>query len=257
MSSLPVSGPTIENSPSPTLPPIQQHYKVVAYADDVKPSITSMQEFVLVDHACSLLERASGVKLHRDPAAGKVKFLALGRWRGVLTQEDLPHQYVQISEHLDFVGVELRATFIQTRKANGEQLQQRVKNTVGPWKAGKFMPITLRPHSANSFALSKVWFKCCSVNLRVQDINSINSKVKSWLYQDCLEKPGELVLYRESKDGGLGLLNVKIRALALLIRFFLETSFNPSFIHSQYHETLFRYHIQGETSLPDPGVTPY
>ena len=62
-----------------------------------------MQEFLLVDEACALLERASGVKLHRDPAAGKVKFLALGRWRGTLTQEDIPHQYIQLPEHLDLL----------------------------------------------------------------------------------------------------------------------------------------------------------
>ena len=132
MISLPVSGPVTDGSSQGTLPPLQQSYKVVAYADDVKPSITSMEEFYLVDAACSLLERASGVKLHRDPAAGKVKFLALGTWRDTMVQEDLPHQHIQLSDHLDFVGVELRSTFVQTRKINGEQLQTRVKNTVSP-----------------------------------------------------------------------------------------------------------------------------
>ena len=254
---LPVLGPTLQTDLSASLPPIEQVYKVVAYADDVKPSITTMQEFLLVDEACSLLERASGVKLHRDPAAGKVKFLALGRWRGSLTQEDIPHQYIQLSDHLDFVGVELRSTFIQTRKVNGEQLQSKIKNTIGPWKAGRFMPITLRPFSANTYAMSKVWFKCSSINLRAQDISTINSQVKSWLYQDCLEKPGELVLYRHSEDGGLGLLNVKVRALALLIRSFLETAINPSFRHSLYHEMLFRYHVLDESSLPNPGFPPF
>ena len=165
-------------------------------------------------NACALLEKASVVKLHRDLAAGKVKFLALGRWRGTLTQEDIPHQYIILSEHLDFVGLELRATFVQTRKSNGDQLQTRVKNTVGPWKAGRFMPLTLRSYTANNYALSKVWFKCSSMNLRTQDISSINSQVKSWMYQDCLEKPSELVLYRSSEHGYLGLFNVKIRALA-------------------------------------------
>ena len=188
---------------------------------------------------------------------GKVKFLPLGRWRGSLTQEDLPHQYVQLSDHLDFVGVELRATFQQTRKVNGEQLQERVKNTVGPWKAGRFMPLTLRPYSANTYALSKVWFKCSSVNLRNQDIDSITSQVKSWLYQDCLEKPSELVLYRHSLVGGLGLFHVKIRSLALLIRSFMETASNPNFRHNLLHEVLFRYHVLGEDSLPNPGFLPY
>ena len=84
--SLPMCGPVEEGSPQPALPPLQQRYKVVAYADDVKPSITSMEEFHLVDKACSILEKASGVKLHRDPSAGKVKFLALGGWHDTFVQ---------------------------------------------------------------------------------------------------------------------------------------------------------------------------
>ena len=71
------------------------------------------------------------------------------------------------------------------------------------------------------------------------------------------KKNTELVLYRKTEDGGLGLYNVKIRALALLIRTFLETSINPAFKHSLFHEILFRYHVLGEVSLPDPGLPPY
>jgi hypothetical protein len=89
------------------------------------------------------------------------------------------------------------------------------------------MPLTLRPYTANTYAISKVWFKCSSIH-----ISTINSKVKSWLYQDCLEKHRELALYRKPEDGGLGLFNVKIRALALLIRTFLEISTNPTFRQS-------------------------
>ena len=64
--------------------------------------------------------------------------------------------------------IELIATYQQTRKVNGDQLQSRFNNTVGPWKAGRFMPLTLRPFSANNYALSKVWFKCSSINLSNQ-----------------------------------------------------------------------------------------
>ena len=257
ITSLPVLGPAMEHENSNTMGHIKQVFKLVAYADDVKPAISCMAEFELVDKACTLLERASGVKIHRNPDSGKVKFLALGRWHGTLAQEDLPHQYVRLSDHLDFVGVELRSTFTQTRKVNGEILQARIKNTVGPWKAGRFMPLSQRAFSANCYALSKVWFKCSVVNLRVQDQNFITSQLKSWLYQDLLVKPSELVLYRDTKDGGLGLMHVSTRALALLIGTFLETSIHPAFRHSLFHEHLYRYHVMGEHSLPDPGYTPY
>ena len=100
-------------------------------------------------------------------------------------------------------------------------------NTVGPWEAGRCMPISIRSYSANTYALSKVWFKCSSINLRMQDINMINGQVKFWLYQDCPEKPSALILYRQSDQGGPGLLSVKVMALALLIRTFLEFLFTP------------------------------
>ena len=105
------------------------------------------------------------------------------------------------------------------------------------------MDLTCRPWSVNCYALYKVWFKCHTVvDLRITDINSITSKIKSWLYQEQLEKPEEMVIYRPIKAGGLGLQNVGCKAKASLIRTFLETAINPSFSHSLYHSLLFRAH---------------
>ena len=38
---------------------------------------------------------------------------------------------------------------------------------------------------------------------------------------------------------------------------FLESAVNPSFRHNLFHVILYRYHVQGETTLPNPGFTPY
>ena len=57
--------------------------------------------------------------------------------------------------------------------------------------------------------------------------------------------------------GGLGVLSPKFRALACLIRSFLETAANPKFRRNLYHDHLFRYHILNENDLPDPGFPPY
>ena len=216
-----------------------------------------MEEFLLVDRAAAMFEGASGCKLHRDPAVGKCKFLPLGRWKGTLQQEDIPCNYMLLSDHLDMVGVILKATHTQTRKANGDEIQSRVKNTIGPWQAGKFMALTQRPWSANCYALSKVWFRCYSIDLRLLDVNAINSKVKSWLYADQLVKPEEKVLFRPVNYGGLGLLSVQIRAQACLYKSFLETAANPHFQQNLYHAALFKYYVQGDRTLPDPGLPPY
>ena len=185
--------------------------------------------------------------MHRDPASGKCKFLALGRWKGTLNQEDLPCNFFSLSDHLDMLGVTLKATYTATRKVNGDELQQKIKDVVGPWRAGKFMPLSMRPHSMNCYGFSKLWHKCSTIDLRVGDINAINKQAKSWLYADLLEKPGELALYRHTSAGGLGLFHVQTRALANLISSFLETACNPIFQRNQFHEALFQLYVLEET----------
>ena len=109
----------------------------------------------------------------------------------------------------------------------------------------------------NQFCFSRVWFRTHSVDLRVMDINTITSATKSWIYADMLVKPEELVLHRPPSAGGLGALHVKMKALAGLIRTFMETAVNPQFLHSQYHEILYRYHVLEDRSFPNPGLPPF
>ena len=162
-----------------------------------------------------------------------------------------------ISDHLEMIGVELRATWTQTRKANGDIAQSRAENTIRVWKSGKFMPLNMRSWSVNQYCLSKVFFRTHSVDLRVMDVTKITSSVKSWLYADQLLKPEEMVMYRPSSFGGLGVLNVKFKAMAGLIKSFLETAGNDKFRSSLYHTLLFRYHVLLDRSIPNPGIPPF
>ena len=73
-------------------------------------------------------------------------------------------------DHLDFLGVILKSTYSLTRKANGALLKDRIKNVIGPWRAGRFMSLNLRPHSINLYAFSKLLYRCNSVDLRIADI---------------------------------------------------------------------------------------
>ena len=255
IASTPVQGPVLQNSPP--LPPKEERYKVVGYADDVKPAVTKFEEFALIDNAMALFEKASGCKLHRDPASKKCKFLPLAKWKRTLKQEDIPCPYMTLTEELDMVGVELQATWTATRKTNGDALQNRIVKKTNFWKGGKFMPLSMRGGSINTYCLSTVWFKSHSVDLRVMDISKISKAVKSWLYADMLFKPEEMIMERPIKYGGLGILNVKYKAMAGLIRTFLETACNPKFRHSLYHELLFRYHVQDDRSINDPGIPPF
>ena len=253
--SIPVSGPTAEGEP-PVLPPLVETFKVMAYCDDVKPTISSLDEFEVADRGANLFEKSAGTKLHRDPTSNKCKFLPLGKWRRELAQEDIPTEYMRLTETLDMVGVQLCATWGQTRMKNGNILRDKVSKICGSWKAGKFMPFTARPFSANSFSLSKVWFRCHTVNIRQSDINSIHSSVKRWLYADMIIKPEEKVLFRSVKLGGLGLVHAKFKAQACFLKTFFDLSANPKYIPSLFQTTVFRAYVLKENENY-PALPPY
>ena len=127
--SLPTVGPSMACGTPPES--IIERYTVRGYADDVKPAVTTMAEFSLVDHAAKLFELSSGCSLHRNPVKGKCKVLALGRWRRSLQQEDIPFPYLKLSDSLSMVGVELTASWQSTRKLNNDDLQARVQQCIG------------------------------------------------------------------------------------------------------------------------------
>ena len=255
VSSLQVEGPANEGKSYP-LPPLVEKFKVMAFCDDVKPAICNIEEFCVADQGAALFERAAGTKLHRDPSSNKCKFLPLGKWRGTLKQEDIPTPYMRLTDTLDMVGVQLCSTWTSSRRKNGEILQQRINQLSRTWKSGKFMPLSLRPFSANSFALSKVWFRCSTVNLRETDIATINSSLKKWLYADLLLKPEEDLLFRPTNCGGLGLMSVKLKASAFLVRTFLEMAVNSKYIQSQFLNSIYRVHIL-EEEISCPTLPPY
>ena len=103
------------------------------------------------------------------------------------------------------LGVQLTTSWQSTRKLNNDDLKARVENCIGTWRSGKFMPLVSRPFSVNSYCLNKIWYHTNSVDLRAGDISAITSKIKSYCYQDLYQKPTEFLLYRDVKDGGLGL----------------------------------------------------
>ena len=50
---------------------------------------------------------------------------------------------------------------------------------------------------------------------------------------------------------------MQVLPLANLISTFIQTAAKPSFISSQFHSALFRYHALGEEGLLNPGSIPY
>ena len=74
---------------------------------------------------------------------------------------------------------------------------------------------------------SKAWYRLHCIDLRTGDCKKIESHIKSWMYQDRFIKPQECLLFRDTGDGVLGLLNIAARAQACLLRSFIKSALNP------------------------------
>ena len=94
------------------------------------------------------------------------------------------------------LGVKLCAKYTDTRSRNGDDMVKNTADKINLWKSGKFMPISARLFSVNTYIFSKLWYKTAVLDVREEDIKKINSSVKSWLYADCLIKPEETLLHR-------------------------------------------------------------
>ena len=235
---------------------IDTRYMLYAFCDDLKPAITSPWEFLLVERVMTLFEMSSDCKMHRTAISQKCKFLALGKWKRTLKQEHIPHDFFLLADHLDFLGVILKSTYSFTRKANEDLLQERIKKVIGPWRAGRFMSLTLRPHSINLHAYSKLLYRCNSIDLRIADVKLYSKTAKSFLYADLLEKPSQLALFREIEQVGLGLLCIQTRPTAALISTFLQTAINPKFDRNHYHNLLYRRYVLDDITS-DIKIPPY
>ena len=196
----------------------EEMFQVLGYADDLKPGISSLEEIDIIIEQCRKLERASGVKLHRDPKSGKCKLLPLGCWNSNLRQEMIPFDFIKITDGLDIMGVKLCSKFHMTRVKNSEYITEKVDKITNMWKSGRYMALVDRAHTLNSNVLSKVWFRTSSIPLRVQDVQGITRSMKAWMLKDQFNRNiSDQIVYRPIEQGRLGLYHIQSRAESHLL----------------------------------------
>ena len=105
---------------------MSETFKVISYADNLKPAMRTLDEINLCIDECQKLELASGVQRHCDSHSGKVKILLLGTWKNSLSQNDIPYSLIRISDKLDCVGIKLTSNYFSTRKINSALLVDKV-----------------------------------------------------------------------------------------------------------------------------------
>ena len=46
--------------------------------------------------------------------------------------------------------------------------------------------------------------------------------------------------------------NIKYRAMAELIKYFIDSAINPKFQHNVYHQALYEWYVDGDTKMKNP-----
>ena len=179
----------------------------------------------------------------------------MGEWKK-WSQEEIPLNFLTKSDFLDMLGVKIYSNYTETRQKNGEMLVKGVKETIDRWKSGKFMAFTDRTSCVNTYVLSKIWYKTSAIDFNKGDFEKITSYIKSWLYQDSLLKPDEILIYRKIADGGLGLFHIESKSKANFIVSFLQSATNPNFSKSLLHQSIYDFYLKGE-GVKAPFCPPY
>ena len=154
------------------------------------------------------------------------------------------------------LGVPLFASFRRTKQNSGEELKEKLRNKTGPWLSKK-MPLIQRSFSVNCYLLPKVWFRCHIVPLRKGDSDNFKKVVNRFLFADQLEKPQDLLKYRSRCKGGLQLHNIDCKAIAMLIKTFLEMSISSKFRTSLYFNALYEFYVLDNTAISPPRCPPF
>ena len=158
---------------------LEEIFSILGYVDDLKPAVNDMEEVEIIIRQCTKLEKASGVKLHREPLSGKCKMLPLGKWNNSLKQEMIPFNFIKLMETLDVMGVKLCSKYQLTRAKNSEMILDKVERITNMWRSGRVMALVDRAHALNSNVLSTVWFRTSSIPLKKKDINNLTKAMKS------------------------------------------------------------------------------
>ena len=116
------------------------------------------------------------------------------------------------------MGVKLYENWRTSQRENGLKIVQKIKLVADRWKGGRFYDFLLRPHNVNTYLFSNIWYVASVIDLQLGHLDDIQKKGNQYIYSDCFLKPQSVANYLKRKDLGLGLVHVRSKALALLIK---------------------------------------
>ena len=224
----------------------------MSYVDDIMPFLTEEEEFFILDRSLKLFELASGCQFHRDPHSQKCTVMPIGnRWKNKI-KNNCPLPFLQVTDHIDVLGISLYQSWTSTRTKTGEKLLKKISTITGKWNRGRFYDLLLRPHIVNTYLFSNIWYCASVIDLKVTDVNSIQSMSNKYIHSNSALRPEAISNYANKRTGGLGTIHVKSKATAILIKNVL----NDAKVNL-YMNAVVRKYCDEEDLLPIPSRPPF
>ena len=182
------------------------------YADDVELLLEKEEDFVKVDLVFKDFEKISGALVSRT---GKSKVMGLGGWQN---RAIWPLPWLQTVREMKVFGVYLHPKYQTLLDRNWQVAVNGFRETLMSFDLRSLNTVHQRVDVVNIFAASRLWYKAQVLPLPPKYAQQIESLIYKFVWRGKLEKLALVEIHTSRQEGGLGLVEIRSKSEALLIK---------------------------------------
>ena len=104
----------------------------------------------------------------------------------------------------------------------------------------------------NTYLFSNIWYYASVIDLKVADVTNMQSISNRYVHSNSSLRPEAIANYVDKKDGGLGVIHVKSKAIALFIKNLMKVAEVNLYINA-----VIRKYCEEEDVSPTPLKPPF
>ena len=201
------------------------------YADDVEALVEKEEDFKVIDELFKTFEAASGAVLSRSE---KSRVMGLGGWKD---RVNWPLDWLKTVKQMKVFGFIICQTYNDTLTQNWAETVRSFQKVLLSFDLRSLNTLHQRVDVVNIFATSKLWYKAAVLPLPGSVAKDLESCMVKFLWRGKLEKLSLVELCNKKVDGGLGLVEIRSKADALLLKQacrILTACGSKSWLHLKY-----------------------
>ena len=201
------------------------------YADDVELLVEKEEDFAVIDKLFKTFEAASGAVLSRSE---KSKVMGLGTWKN---RVNWPLAWLQPVQQMKVFGFIICQNYNDTLNKNWAIALSSFRKVLMSFDLRSLNTLHQRVDVVNIFASSKLWYKAAVLPLPGSVAKDLEISIGKFLWKGKLERLTLVELCNKKVEGGLGLVEIRSKADALLLKQacrILTACDSKSWLHLKY-----------------------